>query len=57
MPLQAKANRLQLDVLPTELSCLNPLELRLVSLRVPVMKMVALPSSKQRCSHGPAVNV
>ena len=32
-------------------------ELRLISLRVPFMKMVALPSGKQRCIHGPAVNV
>ena len=57
MPLQAKANGLQLCPVPDELSCLNPLELRLVSLRVPFMKMVALPSGKQRSIHGPAVNV
>ena len=38
-------------------SGLNLLELRLISLRVPFMKMVALPSGKQRCIHGPAVNV
>ena len=31
--------------------------MRLISLRVPFMKMVALPSGKQRCIHGPAVNV
>ena len=42
---------------PAELSCLNALEQRLISLRVPFMKMVALPSGKQRCIHGPAVNV
>ena len=57
MPIQAKANGLQLCLVPDELSCLNPLELRLVSLRVPFMKMVALPSGKQRSIHGPAVNV
>ena len=57
MPLQAKANGLQLCSIPAELSCLNPLELRLVSLRVPFMKMVALPTGKQRSIHGPAVNV
>ena len=57
MPVQAKANGLQLSSIPTELSCLNALELRLISLRVPFMKMVALPSGKQRCIHGPAVNV
>ena len=57
MPAQAKANSLQLCTIPTELSNLNALELRLISLRVPFMKMVALPSGKQRCIHGPAVNV
>ena len=55
--LQAKANSLQLTPIPHELSGLNLLELRLISLRVPFMKMVALPSGKQRCIHGPAVNV
>ena len=57
MPVQAKANGLQLCSIPPELSNLNALELRLISLRVPFMKMVALPSGKQRCIHGPAVNV
>ena len=57
MPVQAKANNLQLDEIPTELSTLNALELRLISLRVPFMKMVALPSGKQRSIQGPAVNV
>ncbi len=57
MPVQAKCNGLELSTIPPELSCLNPLELRLISLRVPFMKMVALPSGKQRCIHGPAVNV
>ncbi len=57
MPLQAKANRLQLSEIPPELSDLNALELRLVCLCVPFMKMVALPTGKQRSIHGPAVNV
>ncbi len=57
MPIQAKANGLQLEIIPDELKDLNTLELRLVSLRIPFMKMVALPSGKQRCIHGPAVNV
>ena len=57
MPLQAKANELQLSEIPPELSGLNALELRLISLRVPFMKMVALPSGKHRSIHGPAVNV
>ena len=57
MPLQAKANGLQLCPMPSQLSGLNLLELRLISLRIPFMKMVALPSGKQRCIHGPTVNV
>ena len=57
MPLQAKAIGLQLREVPPELSGLNALELRLICLRVPFMKMVALPSGKQRSIHGPAVNV
>ena len=57
MPVQAKANGLQLSDVPPELSGLNPLELRLICLRLPFMKMVALPSGKQRSIHGPAVNV
>ena len=54
MPLQAKANGLQLCNIPPELS---DLELRLISLCVPFMKMVALPSGKQQSIHRPAVNV
>ena len=57
MPLQAKANGLQLCQVPPELSSLNALQLRLICLRVPFMKMVALPTGKQRSIHGPAVNV
>ena len=55
--LQSKCNGLDLDVIPDELKSLNTLELRLISLRIPFMKMVALPSGKQRSIHGPAVNV
>ena len=57
MPLQAKANGLQLPDIPTELSGLNALELRRICLHLPFMKMVALPCGKQRSIHGPAVNV
>ena len=57
MPLQAKANGLQLPAIPPELADLNALELKLICLRLPFMKMVALPSGKQRSIHGPAVNV
>ena len=52
MPVQAKANNLQLDEIPDELSTLNALELRLVSLRVPFMKMVALPSGNKEAFTG-----
>ncbi len=53
---------MELDNEPDELKCLNALQLnalqqRLISLRVPFMKMVALPTGKQKCIHGPAVNV
>ena len=57
MPVQAKVKGLQLDPIPNGLEDLNALELRLISLRIPFMNMVALPSGKQSCIHGPAVNV
>ena len=40
MPIQAKANGLSVD---KELSDLNSLELRLISMCIPLMKMIALP--------------
>ena len=57
MPTQAKANNLILEPIPTELGDLNPMEIRLISLRIPFMKMMALPCGKQKAIHGPAVNV
>ena len=57
VPLQSLANNLALCSVPPELSSLNRLESRLVSLRVAFMTLVALPSGKQRCIHGPAVNI
>ena len=57
MPMQTIANGLQLDLIPSELKDFNNLELRLISLRIPFMKLFALPSGKQRSVHGPAVNV
>ena len=57
LPVQAKANNLYLDNIPVVLSELNLLEVCLISLRIPFMKMVALPCGKQRAIHGPAVNV
>ena len=46
LPAQAKANNLDLEDIPVELADLNPLEVRLISLRIPFMKMVALPCGK-----------
>ncbi|XP_066268348.1 uncharacterized protein [Branchiostoma lanceolatum] len=57
MPAQAKANGLQLADVPEELQNLRPLELRLISQRIPFMKLVGLPKGQQRAIHGPAVNV
>ena len=54
MVMQAKASNLYLDNITLELSTLNTLELRL---RIPFMKMVVLPSGKQRSIQGPAVNI
>ncbi|XP_066265422.1 uncharacterized protein [Branchiostoma lanceolatum] len=57
MPAQAKSNGLQLANVPEELQNLRPLELRLISQRIPFMKLVGLPKGQQRAIHGPAVNV
>ena len=43
MPLQAKANGLDLDVIPDELKDLNTLELRLISLRIPFLRWLRCP--------------
>ena len=50
LPAQAKANNLGLDDIPVELSDLNSLEVSLISLQIPFMKMVALPCGKQCAS-------
>ena len=57
MPRQAKANDLELDQVPDTLAELNEIEIRLLSLRIPFMKIVALPRGKQKAIHGPAVNI
>ena len=57
MPRQAKANKLELDTVPSQLAGLNDVEVRLLSRRIPFMKIVALPRGKQKGIHGPAVNV
>ena len=57
MPAQTKANNLFLEDIPQKLSDLNEMEIHLISLHIPFMKMVALPCGQQRAIHGPAVNV
>ena len=60
MPLLSKANGLDFTPkhdIPKELSELNELETRLISLRIPFMKPVALPDEKHRKIIGPAVNI
>ena len=57
MPKQAVCNNLALVEQPQELKYLNSLEIRLISQRIPFMKMVGLPRGKQHGIHGPAVNV
>jgi hypothetical protein len=53
LPVQAKANFLQLDPVPPELACLNSLEIRLISLRIAFAKMVALPVGRQKKNSRP----
>ena len=57
MPSQAVANGLKLDHIPEELQDLNDLERRFISLRIPFMKMIALPKGGQYGINGPCVNV
>ena len=57
MPSQAKANGLQLETIPEELSDLNDLESHLIGQRIPFMKICALPRGQQKAIHGPCVNL
>ena len=57
MPAQSVAKNLKLDDVPPELANLEPLEIRLISLRIPFLKLVSLPVGNQKSIHGPAVNV
>ena len=57
LPSQAKANGLELHDVPLELKDMKFLEVRLISKRIPFMKLVALPRGRQHAIHGPAVNV
>ena len=57
MPSQSAANGLLLPKIPSDLADLNDLERRFVSLRIPFMKLVALPKGGQYGIQGPCVNV
>lgn len=57
MPPEAAANKMHLDPVPEELSCLNSLEQHLISLHIPFMKVMALPKGGQKNIHGPVVCV
>ena len=49
--------RQRLADIPPELSDLNELETRLISLRIPFMKIVSLATGQQKKISGPAINV
>jgi len=57
IPSQAVANRPELQEIPDTLNGLNDLERRLISLRIPFMKMLSLPRGGQKAVKGPAVNI
>ncbi|XP_078618327.1 uncharacterized protein LOC144885957 [Branchiostoma floridae x Branchiostoma japonicum] len=57
LPVQSWDNGLDLDPVPPELEDLRSLELRLISQRIPFMKLVGLPKGGQKSIHGSAVNV
>ncbi|XP_035700338.1 uncharacterized protein LOC118432825 [Branchiostoma floridae] len=57
VPTQSWGNNLELDEVPPQLKDLRPLELRLISQRIPFMKLVGLPRGGQKAIHGSAVNV
>ena len=57
VPGQAKNINLALRPIPKELSCLNSMEIMLLSRCIPFMKLVSLPKGKQIANHGLVVNV
>ena len=57
MPPQAQANNLYLTPIPAVLQNLNELEIQLIALRIPFMKLLALPRGGHRGVKGPVVNV
>lgn len=56
LPVQAKANGLELDEIPEALRELNSLEARLISQRIPFLKLLILPRGRQKGINGPVVN-
>jgi hypothetical protein len=57
IPAMASCNKLQVRPLPPELECLSELEARLIAKRIPFMKLLNLPSGKQKAVVGSVVNV
>ncbi|VDI77249.1 Hypothetical predicted protein [Mytilus galloprovincialis] len=57
IPAMASCNKLQVRPLPSELECLSELETRLIAKRIPFMKLMNLPSGKQKAVVGSLVNV
>ena len=57
IPAMASCNKLQVRPIPSELECLSELEARLIAKRIPFMKLMNLPSGKQKAVVGSVVNV
>nr|XP_021331136.1 uncharacterized protein LOC110439434 [Danio rerio] len=57
IPPECTTNKLKVHPVPEELSCLNSLEQHLIALRIPFIKMLALPKGGQNGVHGPVTCV
>ncbi|XP_066288772.1 uncharacterized protein [Branchiostoma lanceolatum] len=57
IPAQAQTNKMSLPEIPPQLKCLNTLESQLVAVRIPFMKVTALPKGGQKGVNGPVVCV
>lgn len=57
MPQLCAANNLHLHPIPSELSCLNIIEMQLIKIHIPFMKVVCLPRGAQNGVHGPVTCV
>ncbi len=57
IPPASQLNKLELDKIPNDLHSLNELEMQLLAMRIPFMKMVFLPIGGQRGVCGGVVNV